>query len=91
MDLPHFRPCRATILVVVVVRETHQVRLLHPTRTVSEVVPECEDPVRAVSTVYTPVLAASHGLSLLHLVPLLGTPRSPPRKDHINHKRKQVR
>lgn len=85
MNLPHLRPCRTTILVVVVavvivVREAYYARLLHLTRTVSEVVPEYEDRVRVVSTACKPVLAALHGPSLPRLVPLLDTPRSPPKK-----------
>lgn len=87
VDLPHFRPYQATILVValavvIVVGEVHLARVRPPQlmRTVSEVVPECEDRVRVVSIVYTPALTALHGLSLPHLVPLLDTPRSPSKK-----------
>lgn len=85
MDPPRFRPCQATILVVVVAvavvgQEARPARPPHPTHTVSEVVPEYEDRARVVSTACTPALTALHGLSLPHLVPLLATPRSPPKK-----------
>lgn len=85
MNLPHGPPCRATTLVaaaaaVVVGQEPHYARPPRRTRIVSEVVPEYEARVRVVSTAYTRVLAALHGPFLPHLVPLLGTPRSSPKK-----------
>ena len=94
MDPPRFRPCQATILVVavavaVVVQEAHPAHPPQPTHTVFEVVPEYEDRARVVSTAYTPALTALHGLSLPHLVPLLGTPRSPPKKGHVSHNRRE--
>ena len=85
INSPCCRPCRATFLVVLavaaVVQEAHLAHPLHPTHTVSGVVPEYEGRVRVVSTAYMPALTALRGQSPPHFVPLLGTPRSQPKKD----------
>lgn len=67
------------VVTVVGERPSARVHLRQPTHIVFAVVPECEDHARVASTAYTPALTPLHGPALPHLVPLLGTPRSPPK------------